>query len=87
VAVTFEHFDLASVGVLDEVVAGDQHAVVGVEFAQVVRRETQFEQPLPIRLRIVDDERDVALAGAVRVGLGAPLVPGEFDFRVCFVVA
>src|SRR5690349_22556448 len=81
-SVPFEHLDLVAVRVLNEEVTCEQGAVVVLEFAHVVRRHAELDQTLALPLHVVDDERDVPVAVAVRVRVFASFVPGEFDL-VC----
>ena len=50
-------------------------------------REAQRDETLALGLHVRHAHRDMAVAVAMRIRLGAPLVPGEFEFGVRFIVA
>ena len=85
-SVTLEHLDLVSVRVGDEEEAREQRAVA-VELDDLARRQPGRLEAGVLGVEVVDDEGDVAVAVAERIGLGPPLVDGELDLEVGLGVA
>src|SRR5215470_18716042 len=73
-SVPLQHLDLVAVGILQEEEPRHQSAVA-VEFLDRVRGQPRRHQARMLAVEIVDREGDVAVAAAVTVGLGLPLVP------------
>src|SRR5207237_9425234 len=71
---------------LHEEKAGDEPIAV-LEFLDVVGGETQRFHSRMLGVEIVDANRDVPVARAVGVRLGAPLVERELELEIVFRVA
>src|SRR5438046_5980419 len=85
-AVALQHFDLVAVRVLHEEKAGDEPVAV-LEFLDVVGSETQYFHSRMFGVEIIDTDRDVPVARAVGVCLGAPLVERELELEIAFRIA
>src|SRR2546430_12504295 len=85
-AVALQHFDLVAVRVLHEEKAGDEPVAI-LEFLDVVGSEAQRFHSRMFAVEIVDTDRDVPVARAVGVRLGAPLVERELEFEIVFRIA
>jgi hypothetical protein len=85
-AVPLQDLNLVAVRVLDEEEPRHQ-AAVAVKFLNRLRADPGLAEPRVQAVEVVDAERDVAVALAVGVGLGPPLVQGQLDLEVGLRVA
>ena len=76
-----EHFDLVSVRVLDEEKTCQQ-GIVFFEFFDRRRRITQCTELAVHGVKIIGSKRIMAIAVAMRVGLSATEIMGQFDFEI-----
>ena len=79
-AAPLDHLDLVAVGVGNEEEARQRPAVV-LEFAQRPRRQFLALEPRVFGIDVVDDDSEMAVAVAERIGLGAIEIDGQFDLE------
>ncbi|CDX26349.1 hypothetical protein MPLSOD_100340 [Mesorhizobium sp. SOD10] len=75
-----QDLDLVTVGIVDEEEAGDQRPVV-VELDDPLRIETERADPVVLAVEIGDRDGEMAVSVTKRIGLGAPLVHGQFHLE------
>ena len=75
-----DHLDLVAVGIGDEEEARQRPAVV-LEVAQRPGRQLLALEPRVFGVDIVDDDGEMAVAVAQRVGLLAIEIDGQFDLE------
>ena len=81
-----EDLDLVAVRVLDEKEAGHERAVPLELLDRVGAVAERGEAPV-FPVQIVHADGQMAVAVAMGVGFGAPVVDGQFDLEIVFVVA
>src|SRR6266851_1993517 len=79
--VALQHLDLVAVGIGDEEEAGEQ-AALAHELLDRRRRDAEAGHVAMLGGEILDDEGEMAIGLAVRVGLGAPVIDGELELDV-----